>query len=212
MSQQFLNHLRTGLFCAKPFTGFVAAKRLSKLASLLRLPRLPRLLNLPKLPKLPKLLLLGFVGLNIWTMTAQVQAQVFRFQAQNDTIKELASTVISGTYQCFNNQTVTVKTRADHLGYVDLSFKGHTHHMVPVPSNSGALRLESKAGGLFWLQLSTKSMLFTNAGSRVADDCRNQSAPPPPASTGSALDIQVIDLPTAPPPPPPSELEQKQLD
>jgi hypothetical protein len=45
-------------------------------------------------------------------------------------------------------------------------------NMLPVPTNTGALRLEGKASGLVWLQLPTKSMLMNNKlGQRMADEC-----------------------------------------
>jgi hypothetical protein len=46
------------------------------------------------------------------------------------------------------------------------------YSMVPVPTLSGAIRLEDSAAGVVWLQLSNKSMLMSQKlGWRLADDC-----------------------------------------
>ena len=151
------------------------------------------------------------VNLGLSAATAHAQG---RFSPQSDEIKALASYVKVGTYHCFGQLTVDIKPRSDHLGYVNLTFKGTTHPMLPVPSNSGALRLESHAGAYFWLQLSAKNMLFSKNGSRVADDCHLKNAAPAPLMTnqlGNTLGITVPDLPVASPPPPPTAEDKKLL-
>jgi hypothetical protein len=76
---------------------------------------------------------------------------------------------------------------------------------LPVVSNTGAVRLESKADGLFWLQLSVKSMMFNaRTGSRVADNCQPRQVPapvlvaPPAIEASPAVAITVDSAPIAP--------------
>jgi hypothetical protein len=97
----------------------------------------------------------------------------FQFVPQNDEIKALAQRFISGTYGCEFGEVVTVKVRADHPGYIDLTHHKHTHHMLPVVTDTGALRAESALEGGVWLQLPTKNMLMNSKkGQRLADDCQ----------------------------------------
>ncbi len=152
-----------------------------------------------------------YLALGAVCVSGNVHAQSFRFAPQSGDVQQIAAWVVPGKYDCFGNQSVTVTVRADHPGYVDLSHKGSTHHMLPVASNTGAVRLESKTGGVFWLQLPAKSMLFSNKGSRIADDCHNHAVQRVVPPIGDTLQIQVTDLAIAPPPPPPTEAEQKQM-
>ena len=103
----------------------------------------------------------------------KAKANTFVYKPQSEEVKIIASLIKSGRYNCEFNQHVDIKVRDDQLGYVDVTFKGKTSHMLPVVSNSGALRLESKVDHRFWLQLMSKSMLFdSQGGSRLADDCQ----------------------------------------
>lgn len=54
---------------------------------------------------------------------------------------------------------------------------GHLRYPVTrVPTESGAIRLENKASGIVWLQMSNKSMLFNEKLSRrLATDCRDSA-------------------------------------
>ena len=104
---------------------------------------------------------------------APAAARAFVFKPQSEQIKAIAAQFLTIRFNCEFGQHVDIKVRADHLGYVDVTFLGKTSHMLPVVSDSGALRLESELDHKFWLQLSVKGMLFdTQEGSRVADDCQ----------------------------------------
>ena len=112
------------------------------------------------------------VCLGVLTLGASAQARAFVFKPQSEEIQAIAAQITSTRFNCQFGRHVDVKARTDHLGYVDVTFNGKTSHMLPVVSNSGALRLESAADHRFWLQLSVKSMLFdSHGGSRLADDC-----------------------------------------
>ncbi len=94
------------------------------------------------------------------------------FVPQSEDIKALADQFNGGRFNCEFNETLTIVPNKDHAGYLTLTHKKTVANMLPVPTNTGALRLESKTAGLVWLQLPTKSMLMNSKiGQRLADDC-----------------------------------------
>jgi hypothetical protein len=94
------------------------------------------------------------------------------FATQTDEIKTLAEKFKGGTFNCEFNETLSIVPNKEHPGYLTLTHKKTVANMLPVPTNTGALRLEGKASGLVWLQLPTKSMLMNSKiGQRLADDC-----------------------------------------
>jgi hypothetical protein len=94
------------------------------------------------------------------------------FSPQSDEIKALAEQFKGGKFHCEFNETLTIVPNKEHHGYLTLTHKKAVANMLPVPTDTGALRLESKAAGLVWLQLPTKSMLMNSKiGQRLADDC-----------------------------------------
>jgi hypothetical protein len=94
------------------------------------------------------------------------------FVSQSEEIKNLAAQFRSGKFNCEFDNSLTIEPNPAHPGYLTLTHKGTISNMLPVPTNTGALRLEGKASGLMWLQLPTKSMLMNNKlGQRVADEC-----------------------------------------
>jgi hypothetical protein len=114
---------------------------------------------------------------------AAAKTAVPQFIEQSAETQQLAQWIVAGQYACFDHQTVLITPRTDFAGYIDLQTKGKTYHLLPVASNTGALRLESKADNLFWLQLSVKSMLFNSrTGIRIVDDCQPNNPPPAPIS------------------------------
>lgn len=94
------------------------------------------------------------------------------FTPQSDEIKSLSEQFKGGKFNCEFNETLTIIPNKEHLGYLTLTHKKTVANMLPVATNTGALRLESKSAGLVWLQLPTKSMLMNSKiGQRLADDC-----------------------------------------
>jgi hypothetical protein len=94
------------------------------------------------------------------------------FVPQSEAIKTLAEQFKGGRFNCEFNNYLTITPNPSHPGYLTLTHKGTVANMLPVPTNTGALRLEGKTSGLVWLQLPTKSMLMNSKiGQRLADDC-----------------------------------------
>jgi hypothetical protein len=94
------------------------------------------------------------------------------FVPQSEAVKTLAEQFKGGRFDCEFDNSLTIVPNPAHPGYLTLTHKGTVANMLPVPTNTGALRLEGKASGLVWLQLPTKSMLMNNKlGQRMADEC-----------------------------------------
>ncbi|MEY4284724.1 MAG: hypothetical protein RL111_1399 [Pseudomonadota bacterium] len=104
---------------------------------------------------------------------------------------ELAQKVQTGDIACDDKLRVKVVPMPDAPGYfhVQLGVKDR-FEMVPVATETGAVRLEDPARGGVWIQLPAKSMLMnTKLGQRMADACRTpqqqaveaaaQHTPPP---------------------------------
>ncbi len=104
---------------------------------------------------------------------------------------ELAQKVQTGDIACDDKLRVKVVPMPDSPGYfhVQLGVKDR-FEMVPVATQTGAVRLEDPARGGVWIQLPAKSMLMnTKLGQRMADSCRTpqqkaveaaaQHTPPP---------------------------------
>jgi hypothetical protein len=84
--------------------------------------------------------------------------------------------VFEGNMACDDKVMVVVahdKKMLNH--FVILMGKAH-YKAQRVPTDSGAIRLEDKAHGIVWLQMSNKSMLFNEkVGKRLANNCRNDA-------------------------------------
>jgi hypothetical protein len=84
----------------------------------------------------------------------------------------IASIVQTGRINCELGQSVTITPNARTQGAFDLSFAGRSYDVVPVPSKTGAIRLENARSGIVYMQLANKSMLLDERqGRRMADDC-----------------------------------------
>ena len=83
----------------------------------------------------------------------------------------LASRVQTGAISC-ELGTITVTADDANPGYFRVVSGKKSYHMHPVPTSSGALRLEDDKASAVWLQLGNKSMLMDQKlGQRVADGC-----------------------------------------
>ena len=86
----------------------------------------------------------------------------------------IAERVHKGQLSCELGASVRVEADASRPGYFDLHGKGFHYRMRPVPTSTGAIRLEDQKAGAVWLQLANKSMLMDqNKGRRIADECAN---------------------------------------
>jgi Na+-transporting methylmalonyl-CoA/oxaloacetate decarboxylase gamma subunit len=92
--------------------------------------------------------------------------------ALTDEQLSIAQIVHTGRVACADGKSVTITADAKNAGAFDLSFASVKYDVVPVPTKSGAVRLEDAKTGLVFMQLANKSMLFNERQSRrLADDC-----------------------------------------
>jgi hypothetical protein len=84
----------------------------------------------------------------------------------------IANRVALGKMPCELGAHVSVKPDSLGAGRFILELGRQKYSMMPVPTLTGAIRLEDAAAGVVWLQLSNKSMLMSQKlGKRLADDC-----------------------------------------
>ncbi len=84
----------------------------------------------------------------------------------------LAQYVVTGSFPCGDGRRVNISADAKINGAFDVNFGGTKYDVVPMPTKSGALRLEDTKTGFVLMQLANKSMLFNEKqGRRLADDC-----------------------------------------
>lgn len=84
----------------------------------------------------------------------------------------IARLVELGTVACELGVFVSVTALTNSPGYFHVSGHQFKFQMVPVLSNTGAIRLEDARAGAVWLQLPEKSMLMSQKrGVRLADAC-----------------------------------------
>ncbi len=85
-----------------------------------------------------------------------------------------AQRVTLGVVPCELSQKVSVELHPHHAGHFVVQSGKHRFSMVPVPTSTGAVRLEDTSAGAVWLQLANKSMLMDQKnGRRLADACIN---------------------------------------
>ena len=84
----------------------------------------------------------------------------------------IAERVQVGKMPCELGASVTLTADAKNPGYFDMQGKNFSYRMFPVPTSTGAIRLEDQKAGAVWLQLAHKSMLMSQKhGIRLADEC-----------------------------------------
>jgi hypothetical protein len=92
--------------------------------------------------------------------------------ALSDEQLSIAQIVTTGRISCADGHSVTITPDAKINGAFDIHFGKVKYDVVPVPTKSGAIRLEDRKTGIVFMQLANKSMLFNErAGKRLADDC-----------------------------------------
>ncbi len=116
----------------------------------------------------------------------------------------IAERVQVGTLPCELGASVTLAADPKMPGYFDLQGKGFKFRMFPVPTTTGAIRLEDQKAGAVWLQLANKSMLMNQKlGVRMADEC----ASPAQMAVAEAIKlnppVSVLDAPKPVPTPAP---------
>jgi hypothetical protein len=84
----------------------------------------------------------------------------------------LGQYVVTGRFPCAEGRSVSISADPKVNGAFDVQFGGSKYDVVPMPTKSGALRLEDTKTGFVLMQLANKSMLFNEKqGRRLADDC-----------------------------------------
>ncbi len=102
----------------------------------------------------------------------QVRAPAVPDAPLSDAELAIAAGVYVGQLPCELGQTVVLQPDPTAPGYFHLQLKQHRYRVRPVLTSTGAVRLEDKAQGAVWIQLSNKSMLMNQKlGRRMADEC-----------------------------------------
>ena len=84
----------------------------------------------------------------------------------------IAERVYVGKLPCELGADVTLTADIKNPGYFNVQGKNFKYRMFPVPTTTGAVRLEDRKAGAVWLQLANKSMLMNQKlGVRLADEC-----------------------------------------
>lgn len=118
--------------------------------------------------------------------------------ALSDAQLALAEKVFTGHIPCELAAHVTLTPDARSAGRFVLELGREKHLMVPVPTSTGAIRLEDAATGAVWLQLSNKSMLMNQKlGKRLADECMNPDQLRVAQVLKSSPGPGLLDAPTA---------------
>lgn len=88
----------------------------------------------------------------------------------------LSDRIVVGRVLCELDSFVNIVRDEKNVGYFWLELGKQKFHMFPVPTTTGAVRLEEvHNGGAIWLQLGNKSMLMhQKLGKRLADACINE--------------------------------------
>ena len=87
---------------------------------------------------------------------------------------DLAQRIHTGKIACSGGQSVTITPDDKNPGYFRVTSGKQNYAMHPVPTSTGAMRLEDPKAGAVWLQLGNKSMLMNQKlGQRIADGCAN---------------------------------------
>ncbi|MFT3717947.1 hypothetical protein [Pseudorhodoferax sp.] len=86
----------------------------------------------------------------------------------------IAERVHVGDLPCEMGASVKLVADTAKPGYFDLQMAKTHYRLVPVPTSTGAIRLEDAKAGAVWLQLANKSMLMNHKlGQRLADECKS---------------------------------------
>jgi hypothetical protein len=84
----------------------------------------------------------------------------------------IAERVQTGRIPCELGHNVALLPDPAAPGYFTITTGSARFRAIPVPTTTGAIRLEDKARGGVWLQLANKSMLLDEKnGKRLADEC-----------------------------------------
>ena len=110
-----------------------------------------------------------------------------------------AQRVETGQFPCELGASISVLPDPAQAGRFVLALGKDLFYMVPVPSQTGALRLEDGLRGAVWLQLGNKSMLMSQQlGRRLADGCTSAQQVEVAKSLMNAPASNLLDAPPIP--------------
>ena len=109
------------------------------------------------------------VGLSMFSLSAPLAAQ----EASKEVLS-IAAKVHTGALVCKDRKMIMLWPDTALPGRFILKMNKRVYRLTPVPTVSGAVRLEDDETGAVWIQTSEKSMLMDSVGSqRLADECQS---------------------------------------
>ena len=109
------------------------------------------------------------VGLSIFFLSAPLAAQELSKE-----VLSIVSKVHTGALVCEGRQMIMLSPDTAMPGRFILKMNKSVYRMAPVPTVSGAVRLEDNKTGAVWIQTIEKSMLMDSVRSqRLADECQS---------------------------------------
>ncbi len=119
----------------------------------------------------------------LWAQSPAAQREQFKKEVTaskelplSPELLALAERVYTGRIPCELGHSVALLPDPAAPGYFVITTGKERYRLQPVPTTTGAIRLEDKARGGVWLQLGNKSMLLDEKnGRRLADECLSPS-------------------------------------
>lgn len=109
------------------------------------------------------------VGLTMFFLSAPLAAQEVTKE-----VLSIAAKVHTGALVCEGRQMITLWPDTELPGRFILKMNKRVYRLTPVPTASGAVRLEDDETGAVWIQTIEKSMLMDSVSSqRLADGCQS---------------------------------------
>ncbi len=109
------------------------------------------------------------VGLTMFFLSAPLAAQEVTKE-----VLSIAAKVHTGALVCEGRQMITLWPDTALPGRFILKMNKRVDRLTPVPTASGAVRLEDDETGAVWIQTIEKSMLMDSVNSqRLADGCQS---------------------------------------
>jgi hypothetical protein len=110
-----------------------------------------------------------YVGVTMFFLPGPLAAQEVTKE-----VLSIAAKVHTGALVCEDRQIVMLWPDNALPGRFILKMNKRVHRMTPVPTASGAVRLEDERTGAVWIQTIEKSMLMDSVSSqRLADECQS---------------------------------------
>lgn len=104
----------------------------------------------------------------------------------------------TGVMPCEDGVTVTIKKDAKRADGYDVMLGKVRYPTTRVNTESGAIRLENKASGIVWLQMSNKSMLLNEkASKRLANNCHSDAQTAVEKTLANTPTPNVLDTPAS---------------